>query len=44
MGGGGGGGWGGGGGGGDDRNRVVMSWTNNLTYHCLLSAVILRQS
>ena len=23
-------------GGGDDRNRVVMSWTNNWTYHRLL--------
>ena len=22
------------GGGGDDGNHVVMSWTNNLTYHC----------
>ena len=21
-------------GGRDDRNHVVMSWTNNLTYHC----------
>ena len=35
---------GGGGVGEDDHNRVVMSWRNNLTYHCLLSAVILLQS
>ena len=24
----------GGGGGEDDGNHVVMSWINNLTYHC----------
>ena len=30
----------GGGGGGNDCNCVVMSWTNNLTYSCLASAVI----